>query len=269
MKSILVQIYDDDGLEARLQAAFDLARAFGAHLTCLHATPYRDYLAADPLVAAELPLEFSAKMERLREALQAKVEERLAAEGMSWDWFHLDEPMDEALIRFSMLSDLIVVGLGRLRLARIAPRPLAGSVALGARAPVLAVADDLERLALDAPILIAWNGSAEAAAAVREALPLLKAAPGVHLVEVEEDESPYPRDLGARYLSRHGIHAEIVPVEDLDGDVGAMIRQAAYHVGAGMIVMGAYGRSRLRETMFGGVTRDMLAESTLPLLLAH
>src|SRR5688572_32684778 len=83
MKSILLHVYDDTGLESRMQAAFDLARAFGGHITCLHSTPFEDYLRNDPLMATRLPAEVSRKMERLREELQTRVEERLRVEGVN------------------------------------------------------------------------------------------------------------------------------------------------------------------------------------------
>ncbi len=269
MKSILVHIYEDAALESRLQAAFDLARAFEGHLTCLHATPYEDYLAANPLLAAALPVEFSIKMRLRREALRTRIEERLAAEGVSWDWVHVDEDMSDALIRYSLLADVVVVSLAGRALMRDDPRPLSAPVATGGRAPVLAVPQGLQQLRLDAPVAIAWNGSAESAAAVRGALPILIAAPSVHLIEIEDDLATYPRDLVARYLSRHGIHPEILQRENPDRDVGGVIRLAANDVGAGMIVMGAYGHPRLRQLVLGGATRQMLSWSTLPLLLAH
>lgn len=269
MRSILVHIYDDAGLEARLQAAFDLARAFGGHLTCLHATAFEDYLATDPLMAAALPVEFSKKMRKAREALRARIEARLEAEDVSWDWVHRDEGMADALIRFSPFADLVVASLAGPALEKHDSRPVAASVATGGRAPVLAVPDGLRQLALDKPVALAWNGSAEAAAAMRGALPILKAAPSVHLIEIEEELSAYPRDLAARYLSRHDIQVSIVQREDPDDCIGGAIRQAAFDVGAGLIVMGAYGRSRLSEYIFGGATREMLAHSTIPLLLAH
>lgn len=269
MTSILVHIYEDDGLDARLQAAFDLARALNGHLTCLHATPYEDYLASDPFVAMALPVEFSTKMKRRREALKTRMEERLTAEGVSWDWLHLDEPMSDALIRLSSLADLVITSFGGRAVERRDARPLAASVAMGGRAPVLAVPDSLGRLALDKPVAIAWNGSPEAAAAMRGAMPILKLAPAVHIVEIQDDLEIYPGDQAARYLSGHGVHAGVVQREDLDHDAAAAIRLAAFDLDAGLIVMGAYGHSRLRELLLGGVTRDMLAESTLPLLLAH
>jgi nucleotide-binding universal stress UspA family protein len=268
MKSILLHIYDDSGLESRLQAAFDLARAFEGHITCLHATPFEDYLAADPLVVAALPEEFSGKMRRLRLALQARVEERLRTEGVSWDWVHKDEVPAAALIQFSALSDVIVVSLSGPALYRDEPRAIGARVAVRARAPVLAVPEGLRRLETDAPVLVAWNGSAEAAAAMRMALPLLRLASDVHLLEVEEDSARYPRDLGARYLSRHGIEPEILQLP-ARGGVADTIRRTADALGAGLIVMGAYGHSRLRELLLGGVTRSLVADCPVPLLLAH
>lgn len=269
MTSILVHIYDDDGLEARLQAAFDLARALDGHLTCLHATPYEDYLASDPLLAMALPVEFSGKMEQIREDLRARIERRLAAEGVSWDWVHVDGSMSDALIRHSVLADMVVTSLGGRAFERRDARPLAPSVATAGRAPALAVPDSLGRLALDRPVMVAWNGSAEAAAALRGALPILKLAPAVHLVEIREDLAIYPSDGAARYLSGHGVHAAVMQREDPDRNISAALRQAAFDLEAGLIVMGAYGHSRLRELVLGGVTRELLVESTLPLLMAH
>lgn len=85
MKSILLHIYADSGLNSRLQAALDLARAFGGHITCLQATPFEDYLTADPLLVAVLPVQFSQKMEKRRLDFQARVEEGLKDEGVTWD----------------------------------------------------------------------------------------------------------------------------------------------------------------------------------------
>ncbi len=117
--------------------------------------------------------------------------------------------------------------------------------------------------------MIAWNGSAEAAAAMRSALPLLPRASAVHLVEVEEKPSAYPRDLAARYLARHRIGVQIVQRQPKDGSAGDAISEAARELGAGLIVMGAYGRPRLLESLLGGVTRDLITHSEIPLLLAH
>ena len=268
MKSILLHIYDDVALASRLGAACDVAREFGAHLTCLHATPIEDYLSTDPLVALELPEDFSTKMTRRREALQARVEARLRAENIAWDWLHSNELMSTALIRASALSDLVVVSLADRAVMRDDPRPLAATVATGARNAVLGLPQGRARFGFDAPALIAWNGSPEAAAAMRASLPFLRRMPHVHLLEVEEKPQAYPRDRAARYLSRHDVHAEIL-CRPGHGNVTETIRSTARELEAGLIVMGAYGHSRLREALLGGVTRDLVADSEIPLLLAH
>ena len=269
MKSILLHVYDDTGLESRKQAAFDLARAFGGHITCLHSTPFEDYLRNDPLMATRLPVEVSRKMERLREELQTRVEERLRVEGVNWDWVHRDDLPSSNLARFSILSDIVVVSHAGPAMFRDEPRPLAAAVATQGQAPVLAVPETLHQLKLDAPMLIAWNGSPEAAAAMRSSLPLLKLASEVQLLEVEEKIAVYPRDMAARYLARHGVEAEIVQRRPINETVAETIERAAGKLGASMIVMGAYGHSRLREFLLGGVTRHLLGECSLPLLLAH
>ncbi|MDT9599016.1 universal stress protein [Sphingosinicella rhizophila] len=269
MKSILLHVYDDTGLESRLQAAFDLARTFEGHVTCLHATPFEDYLAIDPLLMAYLPEEFSEKMKALRFALQARIEDRLRSEGLSWDWMHVDELPSRALIGASILADVVVVSLSGGALFRDEPRPLAAAVATKARAPVLAVPESLRALDLEAPVLIAWNGSSEAAAALRSSLPILRQASAVHIIEVQDKPAPYPRDAAARYLARHGIEAEISQRPQIQGSTSRTIESAGLALGAGMIVMGAYGHSRLREYLLGGVTHDLIGDCRLPLLLGH
>ena len=269
MKSILLHVYDDTGLESRMQAAFDLARVFEGHITCLHSTPFEDYLQNDPLTATRLPAEFSKKMKRLRESIQARVEERLRVEGVSWDWIHLDDLPSSSLARLSIVSDLVIVSHAGRALLKDEPRPLAAAVAAEGRAPVLTVPETLRRLDLARPILIAWNGSSEAAAAMRASVPLLAHAANVQLLEVEDKIAAYPRDLAARYLARHGIEVEIVQKRPIEGSVSDTIEGAARELGASMIVMGAYGHSRLREFFLGGVTRNLLRDCGLPLFLAH
>ena len=268
MRSILLHIYDDVALESRLQAALDVARVFNGHVTALHTAPFEDYLAADPLMAAALPEEFSSKMRRVHEALRGRIVSRLEVEDISWDWVRRDEAIVDALVRYSALSDIIVVSRADAALFRDEPRPIAGPVAISAACPVLVVPERQRSLDLEKPVMVAWNGSAEAAAAVRGALPILRRASWVHLVEVEENSPAYPRDAVARYLSRHDIHVEIVERTGRR-DIADSLIATASELDAGLVVLGAYGRSRLREWVFGGVTRDLLAATELPLLLAH
>ncbi|WP_076070775.1 universal stress protein [Sphingomonas montana] len=269
MKSILLHVYDDAGFESRLQAAFDLARAFEGHITCLHATPYPDYFAADPSMASALPVELSRQMEERRLAMQKKIEERLRLEMIPWTWVHVDQVPADSLIGFSPLSDVIVLSLDDRSTEYGKSQALAATVATGALPPVLAMPASVHSLDTNAPVIVAWNGSAEASTALRAAVPLLRLAASVHLVEIAEPTASLPADAGARYLSLHGIEAEILQRQPIDGSVGKAILRAALEKGAGLIVSGAYGHSRLREFLLGGVTRFLLTNSKVPLLFAH
>jgi nucleotide-binding universal stress UspA family protein len=123
-------------------------------------------------------------------------------------------------------------------------------------------------------VLVAWKNTREAARAVADAVPLLKKAKSVVVAIVdeqpgatEEQRRAPDEDIG-RYLSRHGIKAE---VHIIDGwtNTGAALRNEAVRTAADLIVMGAYGHSRLREWMLGGATRDVLSSAAVPVLVAH
>jgi nucleotide-binding universal stress UspA family protein len=267
MRSILLHIADDDGLDTRIEAAIILARAFGGHITCLHMTPLNELVAADPLYMTVLPADFTAEMERLRLGLKKRVEAILEAENIAWNWRHRDEPTADGIIRQSVLSDVIVLSLAGAGAAPYASS-LIGLVATNARAPILAIPRNGPTLDVNGVAAIAWDGSNEASMALRSSLPLLERAASVHLIEVSERSSHAGVDDGATYLSRHGIDARISH-RLAGGDVGHAIIEAADKIDATLIVMGAYGHSRLNEYLFGGVTRTMLASSRVPLLLAH
>ena len=117
---------------------------------------------------------------------------------------------------------------------------------------------------------IAWDGSKQATRAVALAMPLLTTMEDVHVVTIHEgsDDGIDPNDL-ARTLRANGITAEAVGVDLGRAQKPAMLRDELVRTGAGLVIMGTYGHSRLREMIFGGVTRDTLEGFPLPLLLAH
>ncbi|HEY7385509.1 MAG TPA: universal stress protein [Beijerinckiaceae bacterium] len=137
--------------------------------------------------------------------------------------------------------------------------------------PVIVVPRTADRFACKR-MLVAWDGSAKAARAVNDALPFLRAADGVEIVSVagEKDLSrSIPGADLAPQLERHGVEVVVKNMVAQDGDVAEALRQEAHAFGADMIVMGAFVHSRLRELMFGGVTRSMLGQSSIPLFLSH
>ena len=119
--------------------------------------------------------------------------------------------------------------------------------------------------------LIAWNGSFEAANAVRSSIGLLKVASDVRVLQVEEEkDEAFPGTRLLEYLSRHGIHAELTRATQKDDQpIAGSLMAYANAVNAAYMVMGGYSHSRIGEYVFGGVTRTLLSGSTVPLLIAH
>ena len=265
MKSILLLANEDKGFEPRLAAALALARAGGGHVTCLQARPFNSFVVADPFGGVYAPATLLARLEEVDAAHEARIEDRLRGENVPWEWVRQDGETGHALVARASLADVIVVSLPGDDDAALA---VAGDVALHARAAILAIPSG-GGFDPGGRAMIAWNGSPESAHALRLAMPLLALASGVAVVTVGEDGGRFAALDASRYLARHGIAAELVERPAAARRAAEALVDAATAVGAGTIVMGAYGHTRLREAVLGGVTRDMLRHSPLPLLLAH
>lgn len=140
-------------------------------------------------------------------------------------------------------------------------------------APFLIVPENWKPHAVGERIAVGWNASREARRAITDALPLLTAARSVHVVVVDgESNRRHGEEPGADialYLSRHGVPVTVDAVASKGLSVAAALLRRATLVNADLIVMGAYSHSRVGEFIFGGVTRDLLRDSPLPLLIAH
>jgi len=118
---------------------------------------------------------------------------------------------------------------------------------------------------------IAWDGGRAAARAVRDALPVLKVAKQASILCATDDKAVEPASVAALqdYLRHHGITAEVQLFSRSERPIGEALQQAAVERGAGVLVMGAYGHSRLREFVLGGATRSILASRRLPIFMSH
>lgn len=174
-----------------------------------------------------------------------------------------------ALSRQTVLADLVVIGQESIRPGLT--QELLDQALLSDRAPVLVARGDPDRLS--GPAAIAWDGSLQAGRAVRAALPLLAMASAIHVLQcitgLERQAGDPDIDLLNAYLKRHGVGEGVaVPVEG--ADAGAALIAAAEARQIGLLVAGAWGHSRVRETIFGGATRRFLRHTGGPsLLLAH
>lgn len=271
MKSILLHIDHDKAMQARLPVALDIARATNGHITCLQAVSYEVFAPGDfygSAIAAAMPV-----IKENAEKLRAQVEQELEHEGVPWDWRFVYGIAPHRLLEASPLADLVIVGPAEAGSDGRGPSALIGDVVLKAPVPVLVVPDGTASLDVGAPMLVAWNGSAEAAHALRAAVPLLACSCKVTLASIAEpsDKARFdvPSTDGARYLSRHGIDCEIVEIPRGEASIADTLFSAAQMRECSLMVMGAYGHSRLAELLLGGVTRKMLSEPQMPILLAH
>ena len=267
MKNVLLLVHDDAGQEARFQAALDLTRALRGHLTCL------DVVVMAPIAGDAFGLSGGAMLldiERSTESLNAdRLKQRLKDEDVSWEWAEVIDYVEPALRAACDLADVIVVNREIADLPLPDVRKVAGSVALHARKPVLAIPRDPVGFDAAGAALVAWNGSDAAAAALSASVPLLSLARSVSIYEVQDSKRDSTGERAATYLSRHGIHAELVTAVADPDSVAPLLLAKAESGRYAYMVMGAYSRPRLLERLFGGVTRRMLRESPIPLFIAH
>jgi nucleotide-binding universal stress UspA family protein len=267
MKNVLVPIHDDPGQESRIQAALDLTRALDGHLTCLVTiTPPQAlpevYMAVgyDQLVAAE---------RADAESNRARVEARLSVEDVRWNCIEVTAHPVAAIEQAIGLADIVVLNRKLDGFALPDWLEVTSETIIASRKPVVAVPEAARGFVTSGPALVAWDGSAEAAAALRAAVPLLQKAARVTLLEIDDGHIEQQGEEAAAYLSRYGVHARLVHEPRGNSDLAQLILDHAVSGKAGYVVMGGFGRGRLREALFGGVTRTLLRSSPVPLVLVH
>jgi nucleotide-binding universal stress UspA family protein len=266
MKNVLLLVHEDAGQESRFQAALDITRALGGHLTCLGVSIVPIIVSDVYAVSVEATLfeEEQARAAANRKALEA----RLASEDVSWNW--IDEVGNPArsLNEHAAMADVIVVSR-RLDSAFLPDTlGIASEVAIGSDKLVVAVPEAARGFEAAGHAMIAWDGSDEAVKAMQSAVPLLQLARTVTLVEIDEPAGT-PAEEAAAYLSRHGISAVVVRRRARGRATADLLIAEAKGEGADFVVMGAFGRSRLVEAILGGVSRKMLSESPVPVVTAH
>jgi nucleotide-binding universal stress UspA family protein len=186
------------------------------------------------------------------------------------------EPIASGIIAESRAADLVIVsqatdGSDPPMLTDVPQR-----LALESGRPVLVVPTAWKGTAFGERVSIAWNNSREAARAVFDSLPLLKRASSIKIItagEDRDDDDGVPRltaaDIAAS-LDRHGLKTEIDPLGAADtGTAGASLLARAAANRSDLLVMGAYGHSRMREFILGGATRHVLKNMTMPVLMSH
>jgi len=242
MKTIALMLDADGADEGCLPTALDLTKSLGGHLICVDAP--------------------------VRQDRRRVIDERLGREHVSWEWSAATgEP--GTITESVYFADLLVTGppVGNLFDPSL-PR-FTADTAVARHVPVLVVPDDRDGIAVSGNVLVAWDGSHAALAALRYAVPLLALSSEVRILEIDDRSAGPSAASAARYLAHNGIAATIETIHSLHRPTYDLIETHAQAIDAAYIVMGAFGHNRMRELFLGGVTRNMLDKSSYQLFLAH
>ncbi|EGY01678.1 UspA-like protein [Nitrospirillum viridazoti Y2] len=276
IKEILVHLDGSDDDESRILHADHLAIVYQAHVQGL----YINILPEPPESISHYAVSRSLLSQHLDDAktqcrlVEHALEERLGKLAGPHDLHRIDcraANVQGLVATQARTADLLVVRTPY----RIAEPNRASDVVEAAlfgsgRGVFVIPEEDPLRLRPFDTVLVAWKDSREAANAVAQAMPFLRRASQVIIATIDNGgpkDAPGDRNL-ARYLERHGVAAEIRRLGKWDNIAAGLFNEAELS-GAGLMVAGAYGHSRLREWALGGVTRDILTKTPVPALLAH
>ncbi len=277
-KTILVSLNEVARLPELTAAAAALARQTGAHISGLYVVPAVQVYPSVGFEAA--PQVFEGNRSYFKDnAAKVKLgfEEVMRREGFSFDFHQIDAHtpvIADEVIAQGRSCDLVLLSATNPDEITGVERDFVEQVVMSAGRPVIVLPFKGDAVLSTGEIVIGWDGGREAARAAFDALPLLKAADKVHIVRVDPQKDPDLRgsvpgaDL-AEGLARHGVKAEAQGYPTNGMDEGQALMRCAEDCGAGLIVMGAYGHSRLAEFIFGGATRFVLTRMTKPVLMSH
>lgn len=285
-RNIVVFLDQSPASEIRLEVALNLAAEHDALLTGL----YLDYIPFSPdvdyVVSGSQLEKYQSDLKQHQQYAEQHFRTAALNAKVRHTWIYGYTYETKQAIAYARCADLLIVGqYDPDQPIRFLTKDFIGRALLGAARPVLIVPH--HKVAIDQAyrhVLIAWNGSRDAARAVSDAMPMLRWATRITLLSIGQEADPYtdvstlPKPDIKAYLHQHMIRAEIVEqhvsvtaLEWLFSNVGDWILEhaQAQDIPTDLIIAGAYGHSRLDEYLLGGVTRTLLERTDIPLLLAH
>lgn len=278
LKDLLVVVDDSAAGLARMELAARLAVRHDAHLTGLYVV---SPISLPAFVEAELPAELRATLRAQAEAGADQCGDQFDAvmrrHGLSdrSEWRAVSGDPTTAVSIHGRYSDLVIIGQPDPRRDRDVAVPSPGDLVFSCGRPLLVVPYIGTFSDVGDRVLVAWNGSREAARAMADARPILSRAKKVSLLSVNPADAAdgglgdMPGADIAKYLSRHNAKVEVAHTTTDALEPGDALLNTVSDEGCDLLVMGAYGRSRLRELVLGGVTRHILKHMTVPVLMTH
>ncbi|MCG8695704.1 MAG: universal stress protein [Minwuiales bacterium] len=270
--SILLHLTQDPRNDARTETALNLAASHNARLIALY-TIMPPQLPAYVMgyVPPELLERYSKEAADAANEAKSVFQPKADAAGVAFEWRQA-EGMPHDIVSFhAHYADMVVVGQTAPDKERVAgTEGLPDELVLSAGRPILVTPYIGDYSKVGKSVLVAWNGTREAARAVHDALPFLQQASEVTIFGVDMPSAQHiPGADIATHLARHGIKPRVEYTVAPDIPIGDALLDAVSDYGCDMLVMGAYGHSRIREIALGGATRHILQHMTVPVLMSH
>jgi len=275
-RDILVQVDETPASAARAEAAAALAshakaRLTGVFLKSAFLKTYEGmamFTDVPPLNLNDLIQRHDAAVGRAAESARTALEQAAARAGVAVEWAEIDGDDGKALVAHGRRHDLTIFPTAA-RACLGDHRATAAGLAMAIGGPLLVVPDGGLAPAASERVLLAWNGSREAARALRDAWPLIDRAKQLYVLIVSPDGESGADGLLRKHLERHGRQAEVIVDRSSDGEAGVILRRQVRALDVGLVVMGVYGRSRFEESILGGVSREMTEAPPCGLLISH
>jgi nucleotide-binding universal stress UspA family protein len=278
-KDLLVVLDSDSASRGRMDLAAALAERFAAHLVGLYPLPIpeapRHFGYYDPALLDPFFRELREKVQEVCDKEREAFEHAASLRGLSAEWRVAEVGAESDPALHARYVDLTILGQldpdrGDAELIR--PRP--EQVTLASGRPILVVPYAGHFATVGRRVLIGWNATREATRAVNDAMPLLIEADVVTVLTIDAREGSdghgeLPGADIALHLARHGVKATVERTVSAGISAGDVLLSRAADLGADLLVIGAYGHSRVRELLLGGATRSILQSMTLPVLMSH
>jgi nucleotide-binding universal stress UspA family protein len=282
LKELLVQVNQAEGVESRLRLAMGLASRHSCRLTALFVGEWNRAQSAARATAEmglatacaleQLDLVVNTQIRRVASRLWNELQRFHHTSGLGVEWHHVRGFCDTAIRKYSPLADLCILGHEGLDNVPSSDWSLCESMLVSSGAPILYVPRATAVTTLGSRILVAWDGSRAAARALNDALPLIDKSDYtliLNLVGGQHEQSTAMLPRLAERLRRHCPSADCAQIEAAPRLIADVLQAKAGEMSADLIVSGAYAHSRLKERIFGGVTRSLLERTRFPLLMSH